>query len=93
MSSSQTAQHGIAHARLRRAFTRGHYTPCNVTVGDHANWFQVLVALDYGNFAAVVPNHHLSCLSHGVLRCAASNIGDHNVFIFHRNGELSLIPL
>jgi hypothetical protein len=77
---------------LRWAFARGHYTPRNVAVGDHANWFQVLDAFDYSNFAAVVPDHHLGCLLHGVLRGAARKIGDHDVFAFHGMDEMLVIP-
>ena len=90
---SQTAQHSIAHARFRWAFARGYYTPRNVAVGDHTNRFQVLEAFDYSNFAAVVPRHHFGCLPHGVLRRAASKISDHNVFAFHKNGEMLLSAL
>ena len=50
---------------------------------DHANRFQVLDVFHYGNFAAVVPDHHLGCLPHGVLRRAANKIGDHHVVAFH----------
>jgi hypothetical protein len=87
MGASKVAQHCIAHTGLRRAFARGDYTPCNVTVGDHTNWFQVLHAFDYRNFAAVMPSHHLGCFSHGVLWRAASNIGYHDVFVFHRTAN------
>ena len=85
--ASNVGQHCIAHTGLGRAFARGYYTPCNVTVGDHTNWFQVLRGFDYRNFAAVVPGHHLGCFSHGVLWRAASNIGDHDVFVFHRTAN------
>jgi hypothetical protein len=31
------------------AFASSQYTPHNVAVGDHANWFQVLLRVDYSN--------------------------------------------
>ena len=76
----QAGQHGIAYAGLSRVFTHGHYTPRNVAVGDHANWIQALVAFDYSNLAAIVPDHHLSCFLNSVFRRAASKMGNHNVF-------------
>ena len=78
------AQHDVAHACLRWAFSRGHYAPRNIAVGDQANRFQVLDGFDYGNFAAVVPDHHLGCLLHAVFRRAAGKVGDHQVFAFQR---------
>ena len=77
---SRAAQHGIAHARFPWAFTLGHYPPGDVAVGDHTDWFQVLFVFDYSDLAAAMPRHHLSCFHHTVLRRAASEIGDHNVF-------------
>jgi hypothetical protein len=53
--------HGIAHARLPRASARGHYTPRDIAIGDHADGFQVLLRFDYGNLAALVPGHDLAC--------------------------------
>jgi len=44
--------------------------------------FQVLDGFAYGNFAAVVPDHYLGCLLHGVFRRAAGKVGDHHVFTF-----------
>jgi hypothetical protein len=76
----QAGQHGIAYAGLFRVFTHGYYTPRNVPVGDHANWIQALVAFDYRNLAAIVPDHHLGCFLNSVFRRAASKMGNHNVF-------------
>jgi len=35
------------------AFARSHYTPHNVAVGNHANWFQVLLRFDHSKLAAI----------------------------------------
>ena len=74
---SQAARHGIAHARLPWAFADSHYTPHNVAVGNHANWFQVLLRVNYSNLAAIVPGHHLGYLLYIMLRRAVRKIGAH----------------
>jgi hypothetical protein len=71
--------HGIAHTGFARAFASGDYTPRDIAIGDHADWFQVLHAFDYSNLAAIVLEHHLGCFLHRVFRRAARNIGDHNL--------------
>jgi hypothetical protein len=43
------------------ASARGHYTPRDIAIGDHADGFQVLLRFDYGNLAALVPGHDLGC--------------------------------
>jgi hypothetical protein len=57
------------------AFARGHYTPRDIAIGDHADGFQVLLRFDYSNLATLVPGHHLGCLLHVMLQRAEGKLG------------------
>jgi len=65
---------------LPRAFARGHYTPRDIAISDHADGFQVLLRFDYSNLATLVLGHHLGCLLHIMLRRAARKIGANDIF-------------
>jgi hypothetical protein len=85
-------QHRVANARLHRAFAGGYYTARDIPIRDYTDRFQVVDAFDNGNLTAIVPGHYLRCLPHRVFGCAAGNIGNHDVVIFHR-WRMSLIRL
>ena len=82
----------IAHPFLL-GFSPGRYRPRNVAIRDHTDRFQVLDAFDYGNFAAVVSDHHLGRLPQSVLRRAAARSAIMMSLSWFTDGELLFILL
>jgi hypothetical protein len=74
------------------AFARRHYTPHNVAVGNHANWFQVLGRFDYSKLAAMVLGHHLGCMLRIMFRRAVGKIGAHQYLAWFMDLLLRELP-